>query len=368
MWIEPVIQADYVRQLLAGNRRALARTISLVEDGAAEAPAMLSALYQHTGRAHVIGVTGAPGTGKSTLVNALARAYRADGRTVGVIAVDPTSPFSGGALLGDRVRMRDLAGDPGIFIRSMATRGNLGGLAHATADVISVLDAAGFERILVETVGVGQAEIDIASAAHTTIVVEAPGLGDEVQAIKAGVLEIADIFAVNKADREGADHTVMALQMMQGLTPAPAGHHQVENPGTANLPRQVEDSGVPNLFGGFSGQRTRAPDRRHPAPGPQSDGGWLPPICKTVAPRGEGVETLHAWVEAHAGHLRATGGWTRRATAHAAAELEHILADRLMARLRARLSADRFAQMVSAIAQRAIDPYSAADQLLAQFV
>ena len=212
-------------QLLAGNRRALARTISLVEDGGPEARALLAALYPHTGRGHVIGVTGAPGTGKSTLVNALAKAYREQGRTVGIIAVDPTSPFSGGALLGDRVRMRDLAGDPGVFIRSMATRGSLGGLARATADVIAVLDAAGFDRILVETVGVGQAEVDIAGAAHTTIVVEAPGLGDEVQAIKAGVLEIADLFAVNKADREGADHTVMALQMMQGLAPARTGHH-----------------------------------------------------------------------------------------------------------------------------------------------
>ena len=210
---------NLVTQLLAGNRRALARTISQVEDGGPTAHTLLAALYPHTGRGHVIGITGAPGTGKSTLVNALAKTYRAQGRTVGIIAVDPTSPFSGGALLGDRVRMRDLAGDPGIFIRSMATRGSLGGLARATADVISVLDAAGFDRILVETVGVGQAEVDIAGAAHTTIVVEAPGLGDEVQAIKAGVLEIADLFAVNKADREGADHTVMALQMMQGLAP-----------------------------------------------------------------------------------------------------------------------------------------------------
>jgi len=347
------VSDETVFQLLAGNRRALARTISLVEDGAPEAPALLSALYQHTGRAHVIGITGAPGTGKSTLVNALARAYRASGLTVGVIAVDPTSPFSGGALLGDRVRMRDLAGDPGIFIRSMATRGSLGGLARATADVIAVLDAVGFERILVETVGVGQAEVEIASAAHTTIVVEAPGLGDEVQAIKAGVLEIADIFAVNKADREGADRTVMALQMMQGLAPAPTGHHRLA-PGSGQPPAaQREGGGRPGY---------------HPAPGPQGDGGWLPPICQTVAPRGEGVEALRAWVEVHAGHLHDMGGWVRRETAHAAAELEHILADRLMARLRARLPADRLAELAAAIVQRAIDPYSAADQVLAQFI
>ena len=221
----------------------------------------------------MIGITGAPGTGKSTLVNALAKAYREQGRTVGIIAVDPTSPFSGGALLGDRVRMRDLAGDPGVFIRSMATRGSLGGLARATADVIAVLDAAGFDRILVETVGVGQAEIDIAGAAHTTIVVEAPGLGDEVQAIKAGVLEIADLFAVNKADREGADHTVMALQMMQGLAPARSVHH------------------LPAVQGRVDHGAARSA-AQHAEAGVQPDGAWLPPITKTVAVRGDGIAAI----------------------------------------------------------------------------
>jgi LAO/AO transport system kinase len=329
-----------INALLAGNRRALARTISLVEDGGPDAPALLAALYPHTGRAHVIGITGAPGTGKSTLVNALARSYRQHGCTVGIIAVDPTSPFSGGALLGDRVRMRDLAGDPGIFIRSMATRGNLGGLAHATADVITVLDAAGFERILVETVGVGQAEVDIASAAHTTVVVEAPGLGDEVQAIKAGVLEIADLFAVNKADREGADHAVMALQMMQGLAPAPAGHH------------------------GATGGGGRS---HHAEAGAQPDGGWLPPIMKTVAVRGVGVETLREWIEIHAGHLRETDGLTQREVARAATELDHILRDRLVVALLAHLPPGHLDAMIAAIARREIDPYTAGAQLLAQF-
>ncbi len=324
--------------LLAGNRRALARAISLVEDGRAEARALLAALYPHTGRAHIIGVTGAPGTGKSTLVNALAKAYRAMGKTVGIIAVDPTSPFSGGALLGDRVRMRDLAGDPGVFIRSMATRGSLGGLARTTNEVILALDAAGFDRILVETVGVGQAEVDIASAAHTTIVVEAPGLGDEVQAIKAGVLEIADLFAVNKADREGADHTVMALQMMQGLAPAPTGHH---GPGR----------GAPRPSG-------------HAEPGSQLDGSWLPPIIRTVATRGEGVEQLRDWVEMHAEHLQRTGQRHRREATRAATALDHVLADRLRAALLARLPAGRLEQSVAAIAAREMDPYAAADQLL----
>jgi LAO/AO transport system kinase len=325
--------------LLAGNRRALARAISLVEDGGPGAHALLAALYPHTGRGHVIGVTGAPGTGKSTLVNALAKTYRDQGRTVGIIAVDPTSPFSGGALLGDRVRMRDLAGDPGVFIRSMATRGSLGGLARATADVIAVLDAAGFDRILVETVGVGQAEVDIAGAAHTTIVVEAPGLGDEVQAIKAGVLEIADLFAVNKADREGADHTVMALQMMQGLAPARTGHH-----GAARAAVQ------------------------HAEPGGQPDGAWLPPIIKTVAVRGEGVTQLRDWIEMHAAHLAATGHREQRDFARATAMLGHILRDELMAALLVRLPAGEMSEVAAAVARRAVDPYTAAEQMLAAFL
>ena len=211
----------------AGDRRALARAISLVEDDQPAGPQILADLYAHTGRAHVIGVTGSPGTGKSTLVNALARSYRAAGFTVGVIAVDPSSPFSGGALLGDRIRMRDLAGDAGVFIRSMASRGSLGGLARATFDVVQLMDAAGFDRILVETVGAGQAEVEIAGAAHTTIVVEAPGMGDEVQAFKAGLLEIADILVVNKADRSDADRTVLALQAMQSLGPVAAAHHHL---------------------------------------------------------------------------------------------------------------------------------------------
>ncbi len=343
---------DLVQPLLAGNRRALAKAISHVENEAAGAQQLLASLYPHTGRAHIVGITGAPGTGKSTLVNALARAYRAQGRTVGVVAVDPTSPFSGGALLGDRVRMRDLSGDPGIFIRSMATRGSLGGLARATSDVLTVLDAAGFDRILVETVGVGQAEIDIASAAHTTVVVEAPGLGDEVQAIKAGILEIADLFAVNKADRDGVDHTVMALQMMQGLAPKIAGHHR-EPPGTG----QVSSRDRPGQPAG------------HAEPGVQPDGSWLPPITKTVAVRGEGVDVLRDWIESHAGYLRETGQLSRREAIRATAALKAILADRLMAALLASEEngtngAALVTRLAAAVARREIDPYTAADQVL----
>jgi LAO/AO transport system kinase len=245
--------------------------------------------------------------------------------------------------------MRDLAGDPGVFIRSMATRGSLGGLARATADVIAVLDAAGFDRILVETVGVGQAEVDIAGAAHTTIVVEAPGLGDEVQAIKAGVLEIADLFAVNKADREGADHTVMALQMMQGLAPARSVHH---SPAAQN---RVDQGAA----------RSAA---QHAEAGAPPDGAWLPPITKTVAVRGEGVAQLRDWIEIHAAYLVTTGQREKRDAARAAAMLNHILRDELMAALLAHLPAGRMSEMAAAVARRTVDPYAAAEQILAAFL
>ncbi len=280
---------ELIDGIRAGNRRALARAISLVEDDRPEGRALLAALYPETGHAQVIGITGAPGAGKSTLVNALAAAYRRTGVTVGIVAIDPSSPFSGGALLGDRLRMRDLAGDPGVFIRSMASRGSLGGLARATADVTQLLDAAGYDRVLVETVGAGQTEVEIAGTAHTTIVVEAPGMGDEVQAFKAGLLEIADVLVVNKADREEAARTVLALQAMQAVAPADVGHHGPAS-GTAVAP----------------------------GPGRQPDGSWLPPILKTIAVTGEGVEALHEWVEEHTallardGPSRKTGDRLRR--------------------------------------------------------
>src|SRR5512143_1662242 len=206
--------ATLVDGVIRGDRRALARLITHVENGHTGVDLALAALYPRTGRAHIVGVTGAPGTGKSTLVAALAREVRRRGRTVGIVSVDPTSPYTGGALLGDRIRMQDLTGDQGVYMRSLASRGSVGGLSDAADDVVRVIDAFGRDMIFVETVGAGQAEVDIARAAHTTIVIEAPGLGDEIQAFKAGILEIADVFVVNKADREGADRTANALRTM----------------------------------------------------------------------------------------------------------------------------------------------------------
>ena len=322
--------------LLAGDRRALARVISHIENNTELARPLLAALYPKSGRAHVIGVTGSPGTGKSTLVNAIAQIYRGRELSVGIIAIDPTSPFSGGALLGDRVRMRDLAGDPGVFIRSMATRGSLGGLAQATADVIMILDAAGFDRIIVETVGVGQSEVEIASAAYTTVVVEAPGLGDEVQAIKAGVLEIADIFAVNKADREGVERTVMALRMMLSL-------------------------GVPDRFQVMHHGRmlpVEIPQARRDA------SAWTPPIIKTVATSGQGATELVEAIENHRLYLEQSGGRLLRDRLRAATELRMILRDYLLERTLAQIPHNKLQQTIEDVASRKIDPYSAVRHLV----
>lgn len=214
---------DLAEGVIAGERRAVARALSVVERGGAESRALLKSIFPKTGQAHVVGITGAPGVGKSTLVDALARQARTEGLTVGIIAVDPSSPFSGGAILGDRIRMQDSTMDPGVFMRSLASRGQTGGLSKATAGSLEILDAAGFSMIVVETVGAGQSEIEVMALADTVAVVLAPGLGDDIQAIKAGILEIADLFVVNKADREGADHTVREIRGMlhlAGETPA----------------------------------------------------------------------------------------------------------------------------------------------------
>jgi LAO/AO transport system kinase len=306
---------ELAESLLAGSRRALARAITLVETGGGAARELLGALHPQTGRAHVVGVTGAPGAGKSTLVNALALHWRRVGRTVGIIAVDPTSPFSGGAILGDRIRMQPLGGDPGIFIRSMASRGRLGGVAHATSDAIDLFDAAGFDIVLVETVGAGQSEVEIASSAHTTVVIEVPGMGDDVQAIKAGILEIADIFVVNKADRDGADALMRQLRAMLQLG------------------------------------------------GPPRDG-WTPPILPAVALRDEGIAEAAAAIDRHLEHLHGNGLKAAREHARAARDFQLILQETALARARARLPGQQWDALVARIAAREIDPYTAAEQLL----
>jgi len=319
-----------------GDRRALSRLISRVETGGPAAWSALSLLYPRTGQAQIIGVTGAPGTGKSTLVSEIAKHTRRHQpeTTVGIVAVDPTSPFSGGAVLGDRIRMRDLAGDARVFIRSMATRGSLGGLARATNDVVKVLDAAGFQLILIETVGAGQSEVDIARTADTVIVVEAPGLGDEVQAIKAGILEIADILVVNKADRDGAQSTVNALHTMidLGKSPSTVLHH---------------------------GRLITLP------PTSASDERWRPPIVKTIASEGKGLDELMDAIAQHHVYLGEHPEGQQRSRMRAALELETIVREALFNRLLQTTSPAQLEQIVDRIAARELDPYSAAEQLLA---
>lgn len=251
---------DVLSRVLAGETRAIARLMSKVEGRPADVADTMAAIHKATGRAHVIGLTGVPGSGKSTLVHAVAKAYRASGRTVGVVAVDPSSPYSGGAILGDRVRMSDLATDNGVFIRSLATRGALGGLARAALDTVDVLDAAGFDIVLIETVGVGQDEVDIAEAAQTVLVVSAPGLGDGIQAIKAGVLEIADIHVVSKCDKDEASRTVADLKSMLQLGSTARNRH-----------------------------------------------GWEVPVLRTSAETGLGIDELVATLDRHHAHLISSG-------------------------------------------------------------
>jgi len=316
----------------AGDRRALARLLSILEDDG-EAAAQLGAhLFPYTGNAYVIGITGPPGSGKSTLVNALARAYRERGETVGIVAVDPSSPFTGGALLGDRIRMQDVAGDPGVFIRSMATRGSLGGLARATREVIRALDAVGFQRVMVETVGAGQVEVDIAQAADTVVVVQAPGLGDDIQAIKAGILEIADILVVNKADREGAAATLHILRSMLSLgQPAVVRHH-----GQVMTIQRVEPSHE----------------------------GWTPPILQTVATSGRGIPELVEAIERHRIYLEASGEGEARRRRRIAEELAALARERLWMRVVHQVGRARLDGLVDQLLRREIDLHTAVERLL----
>jgi LAO/AO transport system kinase len=326
-------------QILRGERRAIARQISGIENDRPEARQVLAELYPHTGQAYLVGLTGAPGTGKSTLVNELAKVYRRENKTVAIISVDPTSPFTGGAILGDRIRMHDLAGDPGVFVRSMATRGSLGGLARATTDAVKVFDAAGFEIILIETVGVGQAEVEIAGLAHSVVVVEAPGLGDEVQAIKAGILEIANVFVVNKADREGASRTVAALNMMLDLT------HQT-------LPKTVLHHGL--LMDVAAIDETK----------PTAAAAWRPPICQTIATQGTGIDEVAQALTEHRAYQLASGVLVRRERERLIFEIQQMLKEHLLADLLAKVSSELINQTLAQVAERQLDPFAAVEILL----
>jgi GTPase len=337
-----ITEMDLAQSVLAGDRLALARTLTQVENGTGEGKAALSALFPHTGKAHLVGITGASGTGKSSLVNQLARHYRQlshDGqpRTVAIVAVDPSSPFTGGAILGDRIRMRDLAGDPGVFIRSMATRGSLGGLAYATSAVVQVLDAAGYDLVLIETVGAGQSEIDIVRLAHTTVVVEAPGLGDDIQAIKAGILEIADVLVVNKADLPGVENTERALRGSLSLSHPPA-QRLLHHGRLVTIP----------------GQTAQDHDERT----------WIPPIQRTVALDGTGIPELMEAIDNHRVYLETTGAWQRRARWRLQSELDLLLQNTLVADFRNQLPAGAYQQALDDLVERRISPFQAVERLV----
>lgn len=307
--------ADLARGVLAKDLRAIGRALRIVDDQTPLSRELLRALWPHTGGAWVLGVTGSPGAGKSTLCDQLITAYRARGTRVGVVAVDPSSPYTGGAILGDRIRMARHAQDADVFIRSLATRGQMGGLSRSARDSVRVLDAAGCGVVLLETVGVGQDELDIARTAHTTLVLVVPGLGDEVQAIKAGILECADVFAVNKADREGADAAARDLELMISL-----------------------------------GRPAR----------------WTPPIVKCVATRGEGIADLVGGLDRHRAWLEGTDAGASRKRERLSEELRATLSESLVERIRGDLSA-RIADAVAAVEARTVDPYTAIDAMIAAF-
>ena len=333
---------ELLEALLDGKHRALARTITKIENRSPGYRDLVSALHRHTGNATIVGITGSPGAGKSTLVDKLAKLYRDRGETVGVIAVDPSSPFTGGAVLGDRIRMGSTVGDMDVFFRSMSARGQLGGLSTATADAVKALDAFGKDRILIETVGAGQNEVDIVKTADTVVVLVQPGSGDDVQMLKAGILEIGDIFVVNKADREGASRTVADLEEMIHMQEDPTakldtGHHGFDVPDHPDSQRE----------------ETSGEDR------------WQPPVLETVATRGEGIEAFAATIQEHAEYLSDSGERDRNARVRAAEEIRQLLrsdvANLIERELDARGGIDELAR---AIAARETDPYTVADELV----
>ncbi len=331
--------SELIDGVLNGRYRAIARLITQIENSESAAETAVMQLHAHTGKAHVVGITGPPGAGKSSLVNELAKELRRQEKRVGIIAVDPSSPFTGGAILGDRVRMHDLAGDRGVFIRSLASRGNLGGLSQATTAVIKVLDAAGFDVVLVETVGAGQSEVDIAAAAHTTLVIEAPGMGDDIQSFKAGILEIADILVVNKADRPGADRTVKSLEMMLHMGDGHTMRHH-------SLTQHYSENGETAV-----------------AVDPEN---WQVPVKQTVATEGRGIPELVAAIDTHRTFIRKSSEWQAREEDRCRREMEEILQARLWQRVRSSMAELEREQLITAVARRELDPYTAVNELLRQ--
>lgn len=358
----------------AGDRRALARAITWVENGSPEAGELLKSTYQQTGNAHVIGITGPPGAGKSTLVDKVASHFRQRGKSVAIVAVDPSSPFSGGAILGDRIRMQRTLSDPGVFMRSLASRGHLGGLSIATGDVVGLLDAFGFDVIIVETVGAGQSEVEIMELAHTTCVVEIPGMGDDIQAIKAGILEIGDVFAVNKADRDGADRSVAQIEMMLDLghMGEPGINRWDDAPKASDAAqRRLDRTGHHSAeeMAGAQAQLSAAAQNvaeRHgvPLPGQIT---WRPPVVKTIAKDDQGVDALVDRLEEHLAFLKETGRWEKLREKGAANKVRELVEQKAVRRVFEQAAATgALERLTAAVSQRLLDPYSAADEMLNQ--